>query len=243
MVKEAIDQAFILGAGLGKRMHPLTETCPKPLVKLAGKPLIDHVIKRLSSVGVEKIVVNVHYLADQLEAHLNQVSNPVIIPSSERSELLDTGGGAAKALEYFGDKPFFIHNSDSVWLEGDEDNLARMIAEFDRVKMDALLLLADRTGSLGYNGKGDFKISKDGRLIRRQADETADCVFAGVSIAHPRLFEAHPKGPFSLNLLWDRAMQEGRIYGIKHHGIWMHVGTSEALDDAEHCIKQSTLTL
>ncbi len=242
MAAPLIKQAFILGAGQGSRMRPLTETRPKPLVELAGKPLIDHVIERLVTAGAEKIVVNVHYLADQLEAHLSARAHPEIIITSEREQLLDTGGGAAKALEYFGDKPFFIHNSDSVWLEKQIENLAEMVKMFDPEKMDALLLLADKTTSLGYDGEGDFSIMEDGTIKRRQPGEATDYVFAGASIAAPPLFKDHPTGPFSLNLLWDRAIDQSRVFGLKHQGTWMHVGTSGALAEAEHCIKQHSLS-
>lgn len=234
-----IKNAFILGAGFGSRMRPLTDATPKPLIKLAGKALIDHVIEGLIDVGVEKIVVNVHYLADQLEDHLSKYTAPEIIISNERREILDTGGGAAKALPLFGDEPFFIHNSDTVWIEGEGRNLAHMINAFNPHQMDCLMLLANRHTSLGYDGNGDFLLGDDNRIARRPQHSASDFVFAGVSINTPKLFNGHPHGPFSLNKLWDTAIAAGRAHGIRHQGKWMHVGTSEALTEAEHCISAS----
>lgn len=237
-----IKHAFILGAGFGSRMRPLTDTTPKPLVKLGGKALIDHVIEGLLSVGVENIVVNVHYLADQLENHLKKHKHKGIIISDERAEILDTGGGAKKALDYFQGEPFFIHNSDSVWIEPRSNNravnqnLSNMVKAFDEATTDCLMLLANRHKSLGYSGKGDFLINEDQQLQRRPKDQSTDHVFAGVSINRPELFQASPEGPFSLNLLWDRAIAKGRVRGVHHQGKWMHVGTTDALNEAEHCL-------
>ena len=227
-MRDMVDQAFILGAGFGSRMRPLTDTVPKPMVQLAGKPLIDHVIDRLTSVGVKKIIVNVHYLADVLETHLRQRNDVDLIISDERDELLDTGGGVYKALDHFGDKPFFIHNSDSVWVENGHDNLNEMV---------------NKNTSLGYDGNGDFFLSNEGLISRKPSDVASDHVFIGASIATKNLFEKSPEGPFSLNKLWDTSIAKKRVYGIKHQGIWMHVGTTEALSEAEDCIRQAELTL
>lgn len=242
-MRDMVDQAFILGAGFGSRMRPLTDTIPKPMVKLAGKPLIDHVIDRLASVGVKKIVVNVHYLADVLETHLHQRNDVELIISDERDELLDTGGGVYKALPHFGDEPFFIHNSDSVWVENGHDNLAELIKKFDPQKMNNLLCLANKNTSLGYDGNGDFLLTNEGLISRKPSDVTSDHVFIGASIATKNLFEKSPEGPFSLNKLWDASIAKNRVYGIKHQGIWMHVGTTEALSEAEDCIRQAEPTL
>lgn len=234
-----IKQAFILGAGLGSRMRPLTDTTPKPLIRLGGRPLLDHVLDRLKAVGVERVIVNVHYLADQMITHLETRNDLEIIISDERHELLDTGGGLIKASKHLNDDPFFIHNSDSVWLEDStaaHSNLARMVAAWQPEKMQSLMLLANRHDALGYSGKGDFHIMADGILKRRGAAEATDFVFAGVSIAHPSLLENAPAGAFSLNLLWNNGLARGSIYGIRHRGRWMHVGTSEALSEAEHCL-------
>ena len=242
MTINKIKQAFILGAGFGSRMRPLTDTIPKPMVELAGKPLIDHVIDRLISVGVSKIVVNVHYLADVLETHLQQRKGIELIISDERDELLDTGGGVYKALHHFGNEPFFIHNSDSVWIEEGQNNLAEMIKRFDAEKMDNLLCLANRQTSLGYDGNGDFLLDEEGHISRKPKDIASDHVFIGASIATRNLFENAPEGPFSLNKLWDASIAEKRVYGMEHQGIWMHVGTTEALSEAEDCIRQAEPT-
>jgi len=229
---------MVLAAGYGKRMRPLTEMIPKPMVRLDRRPLIDHVLDRLAEAGVREAVVNVHYLADVLEAHLaERTEPPAIAISDERDALLDTGGGVKKALDRLGPDGFVIQNSDSVWIEDGEQNLARLAGVWDPERMDALLLLADAQGSLGYGGPGDFTLDEQGRLERRAPDETAPYVFAGVSIAHPRLFDDSPQGAFSLNPLWDRAIARGRLFGATLKGEWMHIGTPEALDAAERRLR------
>jgi len=229
---------MVLAAGYGKRMRPLTEMIPKPMVRLDGRPLIDHVLDRLAEAGLREAVVNVHYLADVLEAHLaERTEPPAIAISDERDALLDTGGGVKKALDRLGPDGFVIQNSDSVWIEDGERNLARLTGVWDPERMDALLLLADAQGSLGYGGRGDFTLDEQGRLKRRAPDETAPCVFAGVSIAHPRLFADSPQGAFSLNPVWDRAIKRGRLFGATLKGEWMHIGTPEALEAAERRLR------
>ncbi|MEQ1711201.1 MAG: nucleotidyltransferase family protein [Hyphomicrobium sp.] len=228
--------AMVLAAGLGTRMRPLTDVVPKPLVALDGRPLIDHVLDRLAAAGIRRAVVNVHYLADRLVAHLAARTAPEIIVSDERGVLLDTGGGVVRALPLLGDAPFVIHNSDSVWNEGVGSNIDRLIAGWDDTRMDALMLVALGARSLGYEGAGDFKMIADGRLQRRGKGESAPLVFAGVSIAHPRLFASAPVGAFSLNVPWDRAIAAGRLFGVRLEGLWMHVGTPEALAEAERIV-------
>jgi MurNAc alpha-1-phosphate uridylyltransferase len=226
---------MVLAAGQGERMRPLTLTIPKPLVPLAGQPLIDHVLDRLARAGVETAVVNVHYLAEPLEVHLRGRAGqrPEIVISDERDRLLDTGGGAKKALPLLGAGPFFIHNSDSVWSDGVVQALPEMLRLWDPSKMDCLLLLAPLATSLGYAGKGDFAMAPDGRLSRRGERQIVPFAFAGVSLCEARLFEGAPEGPFSLNRLWDGALTKGRLYGVRLDGHWMHVGTPEALAEAE----------
>lgn len=228
--------AMVLAAGLGTRMRPLTDRIPKPMVTLDGRPLIDHVLDRLQAAGVRRAVVNVHYLADQIEAHLATRRAPEIVISDERGILLDTGGGVVRALPLLGDAPFLIHNSDSVWIEGVGSNIGRLIEAWDDARMDALMLVAPAARSLGYDGDGDFDMSPDGRLQRRAKGQTAPFVFAGVSIAHPRLFADAARGAFSLNQPWDRAIKAGRLFGVRLEGLWMHVGTFEALADAERIV-------
>ncbi len=241
---------MVLGAGLGTRMRPLTDRVPKPLVRLAGRALIDHVLDGLARAGVARAVVNVHHLADALEAHLaRRPPPPRIVISDERAHLLDTGGGVHQALPLLGPDAFFVHNSDSVWLEPESgpDTLARMIAAWDDDAMDCLMLLAPVRAALGHAGRGDFVMDVPadapedaaGRLTRAgaEAQEVQEprepLVFAGVSIAHPRLFAGAPAGPFSLNRLWDRAARAGRLFGVRHGGLWMHVGSPDALAAAE----------
>lgn len=226
---------MVLAAGQGERMRPLTLTIPKPLVPLAGQPLIDHVLDRLARAGVETAVVNVHHLAEPLEAHLRGRAGqrPEIVISDERDRLLDTGGGAKKALPLLGAGPFFIHNSDSVWSDGVVQALPEMLRLWDPAKMDCLLLLAPLATSLGYAGKGDFAMAPDGRLSRRGERQVVPFAFAGVSLCEARLFEGSPAGPFSLNRLWDGALTKGSLYGVRLDGHWMHVGTPEALAEAE----------
>lgn len=230
--------AFVLAAGLGTRMRPLTDAVPKPLVKLRGHTLIDHVLDRIATAGVKKAVVNVHYLPDQIERQLSGRSEPKIIISDERDALLDTGGGLRRALPLLGPEPFLVHNSDSVWVEGIGTNLGRLIQAWDEDRMDCLMLLALASTSLGYEGPGDFLLSSDGLVTRREPGRMTPFVFTGVSITHPRLLDGAPDGRFSLNLLWDRAIEQGRVSGIRLEGLWMHVGTPEALEEAEKWIER-----
>ncbi len=232
-------RAMVLAAGLGTRMRPLTETTPKPLVAVGGKALIDHVLDRLAAVGVETAVVNIHHFADQIERHVATRRAPAIIVSDERAELLDTGGGVVKALPHLGDAPFFHVNSDTLWIDGVKPNLERLAAVFDARVMDALLLLASTATSVGYSGRGDFAMAPDGRLRRRAEREVVPFVYAGVAILSPAMFADAPSGAFSLNLLFDRAAENGRLYGMRLDGVWMHVGTPEAIAAAERAILQS----
>jgi N-acetyl-alpha-D-muramate 1-phosphate uridylyltransferase len=240
---DQLPAAFVLAAGMGNRMRPLTDTLPKPLVALAGRPLIDHVLDRIAAAGISRAVVNVHYMADKLEAHLKGRSNPKVIISDERDALLDTGGGVVRALPLIGRGPVLIHNSDSVWIEGQTSNLDRLIAAYDPVRMDSLLLLAPREASLGYDGRGDFSLGTDGRLQRRIGQQPAPYVFAGVSMIHTHMFNGEAERPFSLNQVWDRGIAARRLYGIVLDGQWMHVGTPEGLADAERAIADARATL
>ena len=226
---------MVLAAGLGERMRPLTLRMPKPLVPLAGRALIDHVLDRLADASVETAVVNVHYLPEQLEQSLARRvgTKPAILISDERGLLLDTGGGAKRALPMLGPGPFFIHNADTVWSEGANPALSRMLKLWNPAAMDCLLLLAPLNSSIGYGGKGDFTMAPDGRLKRRVERQIVPFAFAGVSLCDARLFEDSPDGKFSLNRLWDRSLVTGRLYGMRLDGHWMHVGTPAALAEAE----------
>ena len=226
-----------MAAGLGTRMRPLTATCPKPLVKLNGTPLIDHTLHRLADHNISPIVVNVHYLADKLERHLKNSTIADVIIADERAELLDTGGGALANLEVLGPGPFFILNSDSLWIEAVKDNLAAMLEAWDADTMDCLMLLAASENSLGYSGNGDFDITVDGLLSRPLPGKKAAYVHTGCCLIHPRAFASSPQGPFSLNLLWDQALAARRLFGLALTGLWLHIGTPEALKAAEEKLK------
>ena len=226
-------RAIVLAAGLGTRMRPYNGHIPKPLVALGGKSLIDYGLDRLADVGVERAVVNVHHLADALEQHLAPRTRPQIVISDERGALLGTGGGVAKALPELGDAPFFLVNSDTVWLDGVKPNFGRLAAAFDPAAMDALLLLAPAADSIGYAGRGDFAMLRDGRLRRRGENDVAPFVYAGAAMLSPALFADAPSGAFGLTLLFDRAGSNGRLFGLRLEGVWMHVGTPEAVAAAE----------
>jgi len=225
--------AMILAAGLGTRMRPLTETMPKPLVRVRGRPLIDCALNRLQEVGVETCVVNVHHLADQVRAHLAHRIQPGIVISDETDELLETGGGVRKALPLLGDGPFYVINGDALWLNGVRPALTRLAAHWDDSRMDALLLVLRLVGAHGYEGRGDFFLDPLGRPRRRLQHEIAPFVNAGIQILSPRLFEDTPEGPFSLNRLYNRALDEERLWALPHDGEWYHVGTLAGLALAE----------
>ena len=226
-------KAMILAAGLGTRMRPYNGQIPKPLVEVGGKCLIDHVLDRLAAAGVERAVVNVHYLADDIERHLAARVRPQIVISDERAAILGTGGGIAKALPQLGDAPFFLVNSDTLWLDGVRPNFTRLGEAFDPKIMDALLLLSPTAGSIGYSGRGDFMMLPDGRLQRRAEREVAPFIYAGSAVLAPALFTGAPRGAFSLTTLFDRAAEKERLYGLRLEGVWMHVGTPEAVAAAD----------
>lgn len=233
-------KAMILAAGRGKRMRPITATTPKPLIEVNGQALIDHGLDRLAAAGVQTCVVNVHYLADLVEVHVLRRKDMQIVISDERKELLDTGGGVKKALPLLGDEPFFQLNADTAcWIEGVKPNLEHMIDAWDDSRMDALLLLAETVRAVGYSGRGDFELAKDGSLTRRAERGVTPFAYAGAAILHPRLFEDVPDGPFSMNLLFDKAIEQGRLFGIQMEGIWLHVGTPDAIRAAEHAVRES----
>jgi MurNAc alpha-1-phosphate uridylyltransferase len=232
-------RAMILAAGLGKRMRPITVTTPKPLVEVAGKALIDHALDRLDHAGVAMAVVNVHYLAELVRVHVARRMAPKVVVSDETAKLLDTGGGIARALPHLGGEPFYLLNSDSFWIEGARPNLDWLADAWRDDAMDALLLAAPTVRAVGYDGRGDFRMDPSGRLLRRAEREVAPFVYSGAAILHPRLFEGCRVEPFSLNLLFDRAIEAGRLYGVRMDGVWLHVGTPEAIGEAELSIADS----
>ena len=224
--------AMVLAAGLGKRMRPLTASQPKPLVRVAGKPLIDHALDRLAEAGVAKAVVNVHYLADALEAHVTARPVPVVTVSDERETLLETGGGMVRARPLLPD-PFFSINSDNIWLDGPKDVFHDLSDAWDGERMDALLALVPHRGAHNFRGKGDFNLDSTGRVTRRRSGRIAPFIFTGIQLVSHRLLRDAPEGPFSTNVLWDRAIGEGRLYGAHHHGHWFEVGTPDAIAPTE----------
>lgn len=226
-------RGMVLAAGFGKRLRPITDKLPKPMVPLRGRSLIDRAIDRLEAVGVKQVVVNLHHLGEQLEAHLKKRNRPEIVFSPE-AEILETGGGVKKALPLLGDAPFYAVNGDVCWLDGKLPALKRLAAAWNDAEMDALLLNQPIVTSVGYDGwVGDFIMDACGRLRRRQEREVAPFIFAGVQILHPRLFEGAPDGAFSLNLLYDKAIAAGRLWGLRHDGEWYHIGTPEGLAEVE----------
>lgn len=231
--------AMVLAAGRGKRMRPITATTPKPLVRVAGRSLIDRVLDRLADAGVETAVVNVHYLADLVEVHVSKRARPTIVVSDERKLLLDTGGGVVKALPALGTEPFYHLNSDSIWIEGMRPNLEVLAERWNPDRMDGILMLASTVTSVGYDGDGDFEMDKAGRLTRRAERTVAPFVYAGAAIFSPRVFDGLEATPFSLNRIFDRLIAEGRLYGMRMDGIWLHVGTPEAIGEAETSIALS----
>jgi N-acetyl-alpha-D-muramate 1-phosphate uridylyltransferase len=226
-------KAMVFAAGLGTRMRPLTNRLPKPLVAVAGKPLLDHTLDRFAAAGVDMAIVNVHYMAGQIEAHLAARKTPKILISDEREKLLDQGGGIAKVLPLLGSDPFFLSNTDAFWIEGPTDNLQNLAAAWDSERMDILLLVAAAAASVGVDSPGDFNMAPDGRLTRRPEREAAPFVYTGVAIVKPGLFEAETRDIFPLAPFFFEAAKTGRLFGRRLEGLWFHVGTPQAIEEAE----------
>lgn len=229
-----IHRAMVLAAGLGLRMRPITLSTPKPLVSVAGRTMLDRALDHLAVAGVQEMVVNTHWLAERITEHLADRSD---ISLSHEDELLETGGGVAKALPLLGHDPFYVVNSDIIWTDGETPALARLATAWREQDMDALLLLQPTATAVGYEGKGDFFINGADVPRRRGEAATAPLLFSGVQILHPRLFEGCPSGKFSLNVLYDRALAEGRLFGLVHDGRWFHVGTPAALPEVEALLR------
>ena len=232
-------KAMVLAAGFGTRMRPLTDRMPKPLVPVAGRPLLDHVLDKLAEAGVADAVVNVHYLPDQIIDHTATRAKPRITISDERDAVLGTGGGVVKALPHLGDAPFFHLNADTLWIDGAQPNLTRLADAFDPARMDILLLMAPTADSIGYSGSGDYAMLPDGALRRRKEREVVPFVYAGVAILSPAIFAGSPSGEFALTKLFDRASEQGRLFGLRLDGLWMHVGTPDAVQAAEQAFLAS----
>jgi MurNAc alpha-1-phosphate uridylyltransferase len=233
-VTAKIESAMVMAAGIGKRMRPLTATRPKPLVRVAGKALIDHSLDRIEAAGIGHVVVNVHYLADALEAHLAaQKRSFTIAVSDERGQLLETGGGMMKALPLLTGDPILIVNSDNIWTDGPQDSIQNLARHWDDARMDALLLVIRQASAAGHGGKGDFHMDPNGQLSRRKPARVAPFVYTGIQLVSRRLLEGAPDGAFSTNILWDRAIAAGRLYGLAHMGQWFDVGTPAAIAPTE----------
>jgi len=229
-----VTTAMLMAAGLGKRMRPLTATRPKPLVRVAGKALMDHALDRLEAGGIERTIVNVHYLADTVIAHVKARRTPMeILISDERGKLLETGGGLMKAAPLLGDWPFLCANSDNIWIDGPQESISMLSGLWDDDRMDALLLLVPHARATCHNGPGDFHMDGEGRLTRRKPSHVAPFVFTGVQIISPRLLVDPPDEAFSTNILWNRAMAQGRLFGASHEGLWFDVGTPAAIPVVE----------
>ena len=230
--------AMVMAAGLGKRMRPLTATRPKPLIKVNGKALLDHVLEKLGAAGVKKVVVNVHYLASALEAHLKSREHGLeVVFSDERDLLMETGGGMVKAAPLIDCDPFLALNSDNLWIDGPADTLRLLASHWDDAKMDALLLLVPQARALNHGGIGDFHMDRSGRVRRRERSHVAPFVFTGIQIVAKRLLRDAPVGPFSTNILWDRAIEEGRCFGAVHQGLWFDVGTPQSIQLTETALE------
>src|SRR5262245_46280541 len=232
-------KAMVLAAGFGVRMRPLTDHMPKPLVSVAGRPLLDHVLDKLAAAGVTEAVVNVHYLGGQIIDHVASRQEPRVIISDERDHVLGTGGGVVKALPLLGDAPFFHVNSDTLWIDGVRSNLQRLAETFDPARMDILLLMAPTASSIGYSGRGDYAMLPDGALRKRRELQVVPFVYAGAAIMSPSLFADAPKGEFSLTKMFDRANEQERLFGLRLDGVWMHVGTPDAVQAAEEAVLES----
>ncbi|HWI87876.1 MAG TPA: nucleotidyltransferase family protein [Sphingomicrobium sp.] len=232
--------AMIMAAGLGKRMRPLTATKPKPLIEVGGKPLLDHVLEKLRAAGVKKVVVNVHYLADAVEAHLVSRGHGLeVMISDERKLLMETGGGLVQAQPLIDTDPFLSINSDNLWVDGPADTLKLLASHWDDTKMDALLLLVPLARAENHRGMGDFHMDREGRLRRRDRSHVAPFVFTGVQMISKRLLRDAPDGPFSTNILWDRAIDEGRCFGAVHQGLWFDVGTPKSIPMTEAALENA----
>lgn len=233
-----IESALVLAAGLGKRMRPLTATRPKPLVRVAGKALIDHSLDRIAAAGIGQVVVNAHYLADALEAHLRGGNWPFAIAmSDERDQLLETGGGMVKAAPLLTGDPFLAVNSDNIWTDGPADTIQLLARHWDAARMDALLLLVRHASAVGHGGRGDFHMDARGLVSRRKAGRVAPFVYTGIQLISRRFLRDAPSGPFSTNILWDRAIAEGRLFGLAHQGQWFEVGTPQAIPPVEAALR------
>ena len=231
-----IDTAMVLSAGLGTRMRPITDTIPKPLVPVHGKTLLDYALDALEAGGIRRTFINVHYLADQIEAHVAGRSAPQIIIANERDELLDSGGGVANAIENEPKQSMFVLNGDSFWIDAEQSNIKRLKAAWNPDLMDMLLLVADGNQATGYEGVGDFFMNEAGQMSRRGSAPSAPFIYAGAIVTTTGFLRSVSERKFSLNRLFDAAIQENRLYGLALDGLWLHVGTPASIEEAEKAI-------
>ncbi len=233
------ETAMVMAAGLGKRMRPLTAARPKPLIEVMGRALIDHVFDRLAAAGVKRVIVNVHYLADALEAHLRANAKGMdVIVSDERTRLLETGGGLVKARHLLGDGPVLVVNSDNLWVDGPVDAIRLLASQWRDEEMDALLMMVPLARAHNNAGSGDFYMRSDGRITgRRKAGRVAPFTYTGVQIIHTRLIRDAPEGPFSTMMFWERAIADHRAFGQVHQGLWFDVGMPAAIAATEFVLR------
>ena len=229
----ASDVAMVLAAGLGTRMRPLTLDRPKPLVEIAGRTMIDHVLDKLADAGVARAVVNVHHFPEMVEQHLQTREQPVVTTSDESGQLLETGGGMIRALPLLAADPFFCINSDNLWVDGPLDVFRQLSTAWKPDRMDALLLLVPHTRAANHKGKGDFHMDAAGRIRLRRSGRIAPFIYSGIQLVSHRLLHEAPAGPFGTMVLWKRAMEEGRLYGVSHLGLWYEVGSPDAIAPTE----------
>lgn len=230
-------RAMVLAAGLGKRMRPLTDHTPKPLIEIAGKSLLDWGLDALGSAGVETAVVNTHYLGDQIVRHVATRQRPAITISDESDALLDSAGGIVRALPLLGHDPFLILNADTFWIDGPEPELHRLGLAWNDARMDILVMLAHPDHATGHSGSTDFLMDGEHRLLRARGSAEG-FIYAGVAILHPRIFEGAVAEPHSLNLYFDRAIAAGRLFGQPMNGHWITVGTPDAVAPAEAAVRR-----
>jgi MurNAc alpha-1-phosphate uridylyltransferase len=233
------ETAMIMAAGLGTRMRPITDKMPKPMVEVMGKPMIDHILAKMQRIGIRKVVVNLHHKSDMLRKHLKKsCPKGMEIAFSEEPEILETGGGVVNALPLLGDKPFFVLNGDMFWRDGINSVFSMLAARWDEKAMDALLLMVPTVTAIGYYGMGDYTMLPDGQLRRRKEAHVAPYLYGGIQLVHPRFFKDAPEGKFSTNLLWDRAQEAERLYGVHHEGDWMQIDTPDSIDLANELFGQ-----
>ncbi|MBL8686017.1 MAG: nucleotidyltransferase family protein [Alphaproteobacteria bacterium] len=234
----SIQTAMILAAGYATRLRPISNHTPKAMVQIMGKPILGHILERLKEISLKQIIVNTHHLGTVVKTYLEQQPKHFNIQISEEKTILETGGGVKQALPMIGTQPFYVINGKIIWFNGGQNSLLNLASHWNNKTMDVLLLLQPVTKTVGYQGSGDFHLNADGSLKRRQDDEIAPFVFSGIQIIHPRLFQDSPDGSFSLNVLYDRAIAQGRLFGVRHDGTWLHISSPQDILAVEAYLSQ-----